>query len=389
MNRELGGKTEADHATEYRSVLREAVLARMRARGPVAIGVSGGLDSSSIAALAVSIARDGLAPMPVLVTTRYPGLACDESAFSSRLAEHLERPLRYIDAPEHGYEPPEPREIYYDPSFQLWQRMLDACRSDRVYAHLTGMGSDEIMWSTGFEVEDAVLDRDFPLAARFAGIYEDPSAWRAWRRLGGAVKRSLQSQRRGPRRGERVRIPDWATPLAAGLIGRAREERRAKSRSLFHSHTSRERIAVELAFGSQCPFGIAQYVQYGPHLGVDIRNPFYDNRVVELALALPVGIRDSLDVSKPLLRKAIEPLLPPSLVWRTHGAEFTSFFRSAFHSHENLTRRFFGESRLEALGVVRPGALLRLLETGRSHPEQTRELLATFAYEAWVRKLEG
>ncbi len=388
VHRELRGRSEADCAEEYRAVLREAVLARMRARGPVAIGVSGGIDSSSIAALAVGIAREGLAPMPVLVTTRYPRLACDEIEHSSRLAAHLGQPLRVIDAPTSGYEPPEPREIYYDPAFQLWQRMLEACKSDGVYAYLTGMGSDEIMWSTGLEVEDAVLDRDFALAARFAGLYADPTAWRAWRRLGGAVKRAWRAPRPGPRLGERERIPKWITPHSADLIRRAREDRRAQSSSLFHSQASRERVAVELAFGSQVPFGIAQYVQYGPHLGVDLRNPFYDSRVVELALALPLRVRHALDLSKPLLRRAMEPLLPPSLVWRTGGAEFTSFFHSAFYSHEPLTRSLFTDSRLEALGVVRPGALLELLEAGRSDPERTRDLLATFAYEAWVRKLE-
>lgn len=388
VNRESRGKTAEECATEYRAVLRDAVLARMRGRGPVAIAVSGGLDSSSVAALAVSLAREGLAAMPVLVTTRYPGLSCDEREYSDRLAAHLGCKLRSIDAPTSGYEPPEPREIYYDPAFQLWQRMLEACAGDGVSAFLTGMGSDEIMWSTGLEVEDAVTAGDFWLAARFAGLYDDPASFRAWRRIGGAVKRSLRSRKTGPRWGERERIAEWASPFAAEVIRRARDERRALSQTLFHSQASREKIATELAFGSQAPFGIGQYVQYGPHLGVDVRSPFYDVRVVELALSMPLAVRHSVDMSKPLLRAAIEPLLPPSLVWRTGGAEFTSFFHSAFYSHETVTRPLFIDSRLEALGVVRSGALLQLLEAGRSDPERTRDLLATFAYEAWVRKLE-
>jgi asparagine synthase (glutamine-hydrolysing) len=94
---EIGSAREREEA--LRETLREAVRARMRARGPVAVHVSGGIDSSSVAALAAGIAGESGGEPPMLVRCVFPGLACDESAFSQAVADHVGLPIASVTMP--------------------------------------------------------------------------------------------------------------------------------------------------------------------------------------------------------------------------------------------------------------------------------------------------
>jgi asparagine synthase (glutamine-hydrolysing) len=50
--------------------------------------------------------------------------------------------------------------------------------------------------------------------------------------------------------------------------------------------------------------------------GVESRVPFLDHRLVELAFALPDSVKRHAGWSKYGLRRALDGLLPPSVVWR-------------------------------------------------------------------------
>lgn len=58
----------------------------------VAVLLSGGLDSSTVAAAAVAAARANGWPTPLLVSLAYPGIACDETEWQVAVAAHLGAP---------------------------------------------------------------------------------------------------------------------------------------------------------------------------------------------------------------------------------------------------------------------------------------------------------
>ena len=64
----------------------------------VAVMLSGGIDSSAIAAAAVEAARRAARPPPLLISARYPGLACDETSYQDAVAARLGAPLMAINA---------------------------------------------------------------------------------------------------------------------------------------------------------------------------------------------------------------------------------------------------------------------------------------------------
>jgi asparagine synthase (glutamine-hydrolysing) len=143
--RELHFASDDEAAEAFREVFREAVACRLRAEGPVAIQASGGLDSSSVAAMARQIAPEARLETFAAV---YPGVsACDESAQGRAVAEWLGLPRRevvqepaplaaYIDEVREFLDlPPFPNDFFASPLFP-------AMRESGARVCLTGLWGD-------------------------------------------------------------------------------------------------------------------------------------------------------------------------------------------------------------------------------------------------------
>lgn len=368
---------------ELRELLRSAIRERMRARGPVGIAVSGGLDSSAVAAIAVADARESGAAEPALATFRFEGLDCDETWFSERLARHLDAPLLALAMPTRGepYAPRDLGDLLYHPMFALYEALAKARPDVRVL--LTGQGSDELQWWTHHEAESALDEGAITTGLRLAGMYEAPLSIAPWRKLLGIGARRVGALPRRVAGLETRDPPTWMTADAAHLVARGREEERQALLS------SRERSAVTrvlvagLTRSAQVPLGLAQLSLTGAVLGMEIRNPFLDHRLVERFLSYPLAVRYDFSVAKPLLRAASAPFLPPSLAWRSASPSFESFLRRALSLQRTELERLFAPARLEALDLVRPGALAKVRADERS-PTWAGELGVLVSTEAWL-----
>lgn len=97
-------RRDEDYAEHFRELLVQAVQARLRTRGPVGISLSGGLDSTSIAAIIARLfAQDPSLVGPLLsfsyVFESMP--TADERQFIRPLVEHLGIEACFIPADEH------------------------------------------------------------------------------------------------------------------------------------------------------------------------------------------------------------------------------------------------------------------------------------------------
>ena len=70
----------------------------MERAGASAVFLSGGLDSSAVAAAATAAAQERNLASPLLLSVTYPGFPCDESNSQQLVARHLGLPLVQIDA---------------------------------------------------------------------------------------------------------------------------------------------------------------------------------------------------------------------------------------------------------------------------------------------------
>ncbi|MEH6584248.1 MAG: asparagine synthase-related protein [Halioglobus sp.] len=140
-------RREEEYLEHFQSVFSQAVEDRLRC-DDVVISMSGGMDSSAIAATATSIRRKGgvnfgLQALTIVYDDLHP---CEERYYASLVAEHLDLPIHYLVADQHPLLAPavqwtRPME-HYQPS--LWVEFnRQALQFGRVM--LTGSAGDNLL----------------------------------------------------------------------------------------------------------------------------------------------------------------------------------------------------------------------------------------------------
>lgn len=359
-----------------RTLLRASVGARLTSVGPVAVLVSGGLDSGVVAACAVEQARVLGTPPPVLVTTSYPGLPCDELSRSSALAAHLGVQLEVFEAPRDlsVYAPSAtPLHHGYDPTFVLYRGMLERVRARDVRVFLTGMGSDELQWRTGLELIDACSGGLGELIDELGS-----GEWSARRAFRSVVAGMLRS--RGLlRHSTEAPSPSWLRPRGRMLLEARRLERTARLSSLAELPPARRAWIASLLDGPQLPHGIATIGQLGAQLGVELRHPYLDGRIVRYFLERASVDRAHPRLYKLMLRAAAEEWLPTSYTATRRPVPFSAFFHPIL---QRLTESVHRASALEALELVEGLDLREMLER---EPAPLREAYAIVSAELQLR----
>ena len=320
-----GKGSEADVIAEFRELLVDCV--RIRLRSDVAVGscLSGGLDSSAI----VCIARRLLgadAAYPTF-TGQFPGTPADETHFArivvdaTGVANHLVEPKvdRLLDEL--------PRFVWLNElpvggasQFAQWC-VFDLARQHGVTVLLDGQGSDELIggYESYFRLyvealretgDVARLERELPLVrARYPGALTPPA--KALRdRLPFRLRR-LIANRLG-------RGSSLLYGLRAGVAEQVAGLDKRRRLAGFHGLTS---ALAQDSFGGF----LTTLLRYGDRNSMahsrEVRLPFCDHRLAELALSLPPHLLMGEAQSKRLLREAMRGILPEPIRtrWRKTG----------------------------------------------------------------------
>jgi asparagine synthase (glutamine-hydrolysing) len=329
-------------AAQLRSVLTEAVEQHLVADVPVAATVSGGLDSSTIAALAARVTGRG----PATFSLGFPGEAIDESAHAAAVSAALGGPAHRI-ALDRRAAARLPEMLWHTelpllmPGAIGGLELSEAQRAAGFRVALTGDGADELLG--GYDVfRLARLRRALdasPLAPLqpgllrlAAGLLGQPSglaallarpardAARLAARSGGVVlpwadqMRLLDVDRAALLAPSGARPPDGDTPPER-LLARLRPD-------LATLEPLDAQLAIELE--TRLPAWILVISDRSAMArGIEARVPFLDDRVVEAALALPASIKMRGLEEKAVLRRAARGLLPPA-VRRRRKQPFTA-----------------------------------------------------------------
>ncbi|PYN44096.1 MAG: asparagine synthetase B, partial [Candidatus Rokuibacteriota bacterium] len=98
--REIRYRSDDEYAEHFREIFREAVRCRLRSVTPVAVFLSGGLDSSSIVGAAARLVRDGHVAGPGFETYSldFTRPAADERSWVDDVARMWELPVRHARA---------------------------------------------------------------------------------------------------------------------------------------------------------------------------------------------------------------------------------------------------------------------------------------------------
>ena len=358
-----------DAVRVFRDTFEEAVRCRLRARRPVASALSGGLDSSSITAMAADLLhRDGRGPLHTCSATfpRLKGEAArpiDERRYAEAVvqakpvAPHFieadqSSPLQFVDAMLDASD-----ESFWSPNAYMHWLLYQMARTHGARVFLDGLDGDSVVSHGGRYLTELLFNRQWAAyeaevravaarAGRAPRHVAERTSTAFFRQLTPsdgpvliAAVRWLARQYDLPIRTlvrkmsvTRVLPRSWE-PLLRRLTGRGRPEviapafaRRMglSARGFLQRPPATYRTQYEAhVMGLQDPrhaltLSLADR-QAAAH-GIEPRYPFYDRRLIELSLALPAATKLHDGWTRYVLRAAMKDVLPEAVRCRRDKA---------------------------------------------------------------------
>jgi asparagine synthase (glutamine-hydrolysing) len=364
-----------DAAERLRSEIARSIRDRISGEidsgeGRVGVLMSGGLDSSSVAATACNVAVPEKVKAYSVTFPEHP--QADESSLIDMLTARLG-----IDAARVSVTAPKPLAAALDyldawkvpplaPNYFFWQALLDRAAADGVSVILGGDGGDELFGAARYLPADR-LRQGRPLAAVTAAggrpWYGSPppriEVMRRMRHAGlrGAAPYGLHRAVRCLR-GPRASPPPWLRDEYGDLVAETT------------ANWSWKRLGGERwrAFIFHLITSVAERQSARDHFrrsassaGLSHRHPFYDVDLIELVLRLPPELALDPRLSRPLLREAMRGLVPDEIRLRPQKSHFGAVVADGQLAELSAARRLLDAADAEVRAYTHPKAVHELL----------------------------
>ncbi len=328
-NRRLSLNDISIHEAKERlkELLGDAVRLRLRADVPVSVQLSGGMDSSTLLALAANSASRIHA-----YTVAFPGSEANEEPFARKVAEHYSGRVDYC-----VIEPP-PDDIldhadsyihlmgepFHSPNQFTSHRIWTTMTKQGFRATLYGAGGDEVFAGYGGDYFHLYLryllkqGRSVRFLKEFFLCQHRPGqlGFDYFRRAGQLLLPGA------------VRLLPWAPRLYHNLVKDHLPPGcdpfvmpKGVSAHAGPSDELHERMIDDMGHWLM-NYWVRIDNQNSMGVPLELRSPFLDYRVVEFGFTLPMELLIKDGWMKWLLRCAMEDLLPPDVVWRKRKMGF-------------------------------------------------------------------
>jgi asparagine synthase (glutamine-hydrolysing) len=388
---EVRREDEAFLAEELRARLRDSVRAHLVADVPVGVLLSGGVDSSALAALAAAESSEPLRTFSIGFEERSFDELDDARLVARRYAtQHRELVLR----PQAALLLPALAEAFDEPfadSSALPTYLVSQLAAEDVKVALSGEGGDELFGGYHTYVADRLAERvgwAAPLARPLVERLPSSSArasfdYRAKRFVRGATLPPLE------------RHHAWKEIFTADLRAELTGRRSSFDPvDLYRARFAETEEAELLARLQDVDLGVylvddllVKTDRASMAHSLEARVPYLDPLVAGFALSLPERAKVRGLRKKVLLRRAVEPLLPARIVrGRKRGFSIpaAAWLRGEL---EPFARETLSAATLERQGFFRPAAAERLLETHLSGREDlSRQLWGLLSFTLWYER---
>lgn len=382
LDQPIEAREDADIIEELGALVKDSISLRLHADVPVGVALSGGIDSSIIAAHA-SRTNSAVGGKTVLFSVVNPGSPEDESKHIDTMERHLKldvqrfrldphegdgllallkRCTRHNDGPLSSF------------SNLLFYKLMERARDAGVTVVLTGQGADEAFCGYRkypiLEIKRRLQSRDFgstiALATGFVfnGTLLPEFNLREAKRYVGASNRTLLG------------------PNAASAL---------QLEPLSQITTLAERQWKDIS-----QYSVPYLCHYEDRMSMawsrEVRAPFLDYRVVDLGLRIPERLKLSRGWTKYALRQAFAKDLPSSIAWRKDKKGFVN-------PQDDWLRGTLRPAVLEMMtdqdalvyqhGLVDKTGYLERFEAycNGSGNIWFRDVFAPFALELWLREV--
>ena len=344
------GRSLNENAEEFADLFRDAIRIQMRADVPVACCLSGGLDSTAVAAVASDLTTVPL----TLFTARYRYRKIDEWRYAQAL--HRDRrviPVQvFVEPKEYWVHLDEvlkaQEEPFANPSVFAQWRLMKEINANGIKVVLDGQGGDELLCGYAkyyyFNLADLLRSQRW-LSATVAVM----SAFSA----GGPQLFNLAGARRY--------IPGgWFLRRLRSSVLQSDFLARLKDRPIEHPRGS----VIDQQILDLTRFGLPTLLRYEDKNSmahsVESRVPFLDHRLVEFALSVPVEHKIRGARSKVLLRTGLRGTIPEMVRRRRSKLGFGGHWNLWVSELKAEIEEWLASPRLHLDPYVRRAALREL-----------------------------
>ncbi|NJM65467.1 MAG: asparagine synthase (glutamine-hydrolyzing) [Acaryochloris sp. RU_4_1] len=303
---------------KLRHLLTDAVSIRLRADVPVGVELSGGMDSSSISAIAAHSGN----PIETF-TVSFPGTEADEESFARKVAEYYQDRLHYnvfVPPPNDLFTQADQyieliEEPFHSPNLlthqSIWREMAD--KGIRVSLH--GGAGDEVLAGYAGEYHSLYLQMLLRQGSLLPFIREFLLYSEARSKKFGLGYAS-QAYRLLPQNLQILKRPQInASPSLDPFIVPQHIDRLGASSDLHQrliDNMGDWRMNYWMRSSNKSAMGIP----------IELRFPFLDYRIVDFAFSLPISYLVRQGWMKWILRQGMKDILPPEVAWRKVKAGF-------------------------------------------------------------------
>ena len=326
-------RDEHYYVETYRELLEEAVNSHLMSDVPLGVFLSGGLDSSAVAALMTKIRREPVETFSV----GYPEATYSELPYARTVAQHLNSLHREVFVSRQDFFGALPKLIWHEDEPIVWPSSVSLffvaqLARERVKVVLTGEGSDETLGGYSryaFTLKNLAFDRVYrglvPSGIRrhLRDLIANSTA------IGATARRKLSHTFLG------LDGESWASFYFDNFFSAFNQ----KDQGDLLTDEFHDAIASGCAYRSVLGFWNRSsgellqrllYTDIKTYLvellmkqdnmsmaaSIESRVPFLDHALVEWATRVPASIQIRRGAGKQILKKAVENLLPHSIIYR-------------------------------------------------------------------------
>jgi asparagine synthase (glutamine-hydrolysing) len=396
---EVGRLSDEQAVAEFRERLEDAVRTRLMADVPLGMFLSGGLDSSAIAALMAGMIDRPLETFSVAFKQR----AFSELDYARQVAAAVKANPHEIVIDEADFFGALPRLVWHEDepiahpsSVPLY--FVSKLASEHVKVVLTGEGSDELL--AGYSKYPRALANW--RAGAFWKLAPEPIrdfmantvVPRMPARVARYAKRSFLAMPRTPEamffdNFAAITLRRQASLLSPRLAGLATPAAYGASRAYFDRPNGRSATLDRLLYTDLKTYLVELLMkqdQMSMAASIESRVPFLDHHLVEFATALPPRMKLRGLTTKWILREAVKHLLPPEILTRKKMGFPVPFSLWLRGSGAGLARDVLLDSRARQRGITDPAAVAALIDEHASGVTDAGDALwSLMNLELWYR----
>jgi asparagine synthase (glutamine-hydrolysing) len=380
---EEGDRNERYYVEGYRELLEDAVSSHLMSDVPVGVFLSGGLDSSAVAALMTKIRREPVETFSV----GYAEESYSELPYARAVARHLNSTHREVLVSRENFFRALPKLTWHEDEPIAWPSSVSLffvaqLARERVKVVLTGEGSDETLAGYSryaFTLKNLALDRVYRSVApgSMRKAVRDFIKNAGW--LGADARRKLSHTFLG------VNGESWTSFYFDNFFSAFNEQNQKELLSDEFCRELAEGSAYRnvLAYWDKSSGNLLQRLLYtdiktylvellmkqdnmSMAASIESRVPFLDHVLMEWVMQVPSRMQIHGMAGKQILKKAMEGLLPHSIIYRSKAGFPTPWSGWLAGAQLNSIEQLLLESRSMRRGFFKKTAVENLFNEHRS-----------------------